>query len=533
MKKLKLLLFVVSITFGLLASGQVPQMIDYQGMARDGSGTPIANSVISLRLSIWQGPLPGSMVYSEKHTPMTNAYGLFHLMIGDGTVLSGNFAAINWAIGDYWVQTEIDPSGGNAFVDMGMSKLATVPFAFYAAASPGGGGLWQSNPPNIYFNTGWVAIGHDNPACILHVIEQGGAGDIILESASMSYFNADAPDNSGLCMMEAGAEMAYLYWNPYSQAVFMWENNDQTQSWKGNKSGFGTLDPLVKVHVMEQGAAGVLGSDIGQVYNSSQSLAPAVYGWSENNTADISFGLMGHAYSTSSTHCEGVFGEASGGMNNNYGGYFVGYGESGSAYSIAVYGDDDGNATDNYAGWFGGDVHISGTLSKSGGSFKIDHPQDPANKYLIHSFVESPDMMNIYNGNVTTDPKGLAVVELPEYFEYVNIDFRYQLTVIGEFAQAIIKEEITGNKFTIQTDKPGVKVSWQVTGIRNDAWAQANRIENEVVKSSHEKGLYLHPELYGKSEDFGLKIGAPHADMRSVRGVKAAEKDPRTGPGVK
>src|SRR5207302_10281558 len=116
-------------------------------------------------------------------------------------------------------------------------------------------------------------------------------------------------------------------------------------------------------------------------------------------------------------------------------------------------------------------VSIPGTLTKAAGSFKIDDPLDPANKTLSHSFVESPDMMNIYNGNVVTDERGEAVVALPSYFEALNRDFRYQLTVIGQFAQAIIMSEIKENRFQIKTDKPNVKVSWQVTGVRHDAFA--------------------------------------------------------------
>lgn len=77
-------------------------------------------------------------------------------------------------------------------------------------------------------------------------------------------------------------------------------------------------------------------------------------------------------------------------------------------------------------------------------------------------------MLNIYNGNITTDANGDATVVLPAYFEALNRDFRYQLTVIGQFAQAIVQDEIQANHFTIKTDKPGVKVSWQVTGIRQD-----------------------------------------------------------------
>ncbi|MDX1479601.1 MAG: hypothetical protein R3301_17940, partial [Saprospiraceae bacterium] len=131
-----------------------------------------------------------------------------------------------------------------------------------------------------------------------------------------------------------------------------------------------------------------------------------------------------------------------------------------------------------------GDMHVDGQLSKSAGTFRIDHPLDPDNQYLQHSFVESPDMMNVYNGNIVTDSQGLATIQLPDYFEALNIDYKYQLTVIGQFAQAIIREKIRDNRFVIQTDKPGVEVSWQVTGVRNDAYAQSHRIQVEVDKGT-------------------------------------------------
>ena len=67
-----------------------------------------------------------------------------------------------------------------------------------------------------------------------------------------------------------------------------------------------------------------------------------------------------------------------------------------------------------------GNVRITGNVSKGSGSFKIDHPLDPENKYLSHSFVESPDMMNIYNGTVTTNAKAEAAVSLPDWFEALN-----------------------------------------------------------------------------------------------------------------
>jgi len=148
-----------------------------------------------------------------------------------------------------------------------------------------------------------------------------------------------------------------------------------------------------------------------------------------------------------------------------------------------------------------GDVDISGNLTKGSGSFKIDHPLDPANKFLLHSFVESPDMMNIYNGNVILNVNGEAVVELPNWFEALNKDFRYQLTSIGGFAPVYIAEEIANNHFKIAGGTPGLKVSWQVTGIRHDPFAEKHRIPVEKEKRGNERGRYLHPELYGRTSE--------------------------------
>jgi hypothetical protein len=144
-----------------------------------------------------------------------------------------------------------------------------------------------------------------------------------------------------------------------------------------------------------------------------------------------------------------------------------------------------------------GNVNVVNTLSKGGGAFRIDHPLDPGNKILQHSFVESPDMMNVYNGIVVLDTKGEAIVEMPSYFEALNSDFRYQLTCLGEFAPVFVKSKISGNKFSISGGKPGMEVSWQVTGIRHDKWADANRIQVEINKDSRESGKYIHPEAFG------------------------------------
>ena len=172
------------------------------------------------------------------------------------------------------------------------------------------------------------------------------------------------------------------------------------------------------------------------------------------------------------------------------------------------------------AGHFLGDVSVSGNITKGGGSFKIDHPLDPANKMLSHSFVESPDMLNIYNGNVTTDANGEAIVTLPDYFAALNKDFRYQLTVIGQLAQAVVASEVSNNQFQIKTDKPNVKVSWQVTGIRHDAWANKNRIPVVETKPDRERGFYIHPELYDQPDERNVEWARRPELMNRVRTVK-------------
>jgi hypothetical protein len=176
-----------------------------------------------------------------------------------------------------------------------------------------------------------------------------------------------------------------------------------------------------------------------------------------------------------------------------------------------------------------GNVVVNGNLSKGGGSFKIDHPLDPANKYLYHSFVESPDMMNIYNGNITTDANGKAIVKLPDYFEALNMEFRYQLTVMGSFAQAIISKKVNGNQFEIATNNPNVEVSWQVTGVRHDAYANQNRIPNAVDKAPEDKGKYLHPKAFNlpmsKAINYDDKLASQSSltDVAPTKQTKAIE----------
>ncbi len=163
-----------------------------------------------------------------------------------------------------------------------------------------------------------------------------------------------------------------------------------------------------------------------------------------------------------------------------------------------------------------GEVYVNGTFSAANKEFKIDHPLDPANKFLVHSSVESSEMMNIYTGNVVTDELGLATVKLPDWFEAENTDFRYQLTVIGRQAQAWIAEEVGNGQFKIATNATNVKISWQITAVRQDAYAKAHPLIVEQQKAAGDRGRYAHPELYGQSVD--MQIGG-HAHDQSASAV--------------
>jgi hypothetical protein len=211
--------------------------------------------------------------------------------------------------------------------------------------------------------------------------------------------------------------------------------------------------------------------------------------------------LVKEGVKATSEQFHGVWGESH--ANSGYG--VVGFNSPGNHAGLI--------GTLGFAGDFVGDVRVKGNLTKFSGAFTIDHPLDPEHKTLSHSFVESPDMKNVYDGIVVTDADGFAAVELPDWFEALNGDFRYQLTVIGRFAQAIVDTEIANNRFTIRTDRPNVKVSWQVTGIRHDAWANAHRIVVEEEKPPEEQGYYLAPEVYGKSRDRDV-FWAKHPEIR-------------------
>lgn len=144
-----LLLFCVTISFA-----QAPKGINYQGVARDSEGNPLASKSIGVRISILKTSATGEVEYSETHKPTTNQFGLFTLIIGQGTKGTGDFGFISWAVGTKWLQVEVDPNGGSAYTLTGTQQLMSVPYALYAEYT-GSSGL--SAGQGIAINSGVVS----------------------------------------------------------------------------------------------------------------------------------------------------------------------------------------------------------------------------------------------------------------------------------------------------------------------------------------------------------------------------------------
>ncbi|MCB0738274.1 MAG: hypothetical protein KDC92_12225, partial [Bacteroidetes bacterium] len=656
----KIFTLILALCLFIPAMAQSPNGFSYQAMARDNTGKELKNTKVSLRISLIQSSPTGTILYQETHSVTSNEFGLLNLTIGAGSVVTGQFSAIDWSDGTKYVKVELDASGGTSYQLMGTTQLLSVPFALHANSTDQEYSLEDlqnvsttgaNDKDVLQFNgTSWQpgtvsssSIG--KLADLSDVSTTSAKSDDILKYNGSTWAPATLPTSSVSDLDDLGDVSAsspksdeFLKYNgtswvpsalptkaigDLSDVKLSNTSSKDLLQWNGNtwvNDGYSLAD-LTDTRIsttpkqndvlqwngsnwapaaISGGSGGLGGSgtqyyvpkfrtstslQISKIYDNDTSVAigtttplntrefvvetnkPVAGFMKTNYTNAINPQILRVEYDgTTRFNPTAVQGVAQPVGGFGWGGRFFG----GSAGVIAVVAPDtnttsfitgsyslvDGNNligerigsfartnTGNrqwgvygltntadtsgqlkigvmgispnaydpskiyYAGYFIGDVGISGTISKSSGTFKIDHPLDPENKFLYHSFVESPDMLNIYSGTTTTDANGNAVVELPDYFEALNKDFTYQLTVIGSFARAIVAEEVSDNQFAIKTDEPNVKVSWMVTGVRDDAYAQKNRVKPEVAKNEMERGKYLHPEVFGKSQDLKINYG--------------------------
>jgi hypothetical protein len=489
------------------ASGIVPPVVKFGGVLTDVNNKPLT-SAVGVTFSLYKDQEGGAPLWIETQNVTLDKVG--HYTVSLGSTTSQGLPASPFAAGEArWLGVQVQGQAEQA-----RTLLMSVPYALKAldAETIGGKPLsaLQLAAPN-----GGSSFANSNNAPAANTITcstssacKSGHIPVFASNGGAAKVKDSIIQESGSTLSVAGSasltgSISASTTSSSSAAVVGYDNTSGGSAAVSGTSTNGT-------GVVATGVTGLLGTGAGEdgvgvsasgnlgVY--ANGIAAGVYGVSTTST-----GVIG-----TSTNYIGVYG--SGGSTGVTGVSSSGPGvvaQSDTAWAVDAYGTSTATgvlagSASGWAAWFNGNVDVDGNLSKAGGSFKIDHPLDPANKYLYHSFVESPDMMNIYNGNVITDAQGDAVVPLPDWFETLNRDFRYQLTVIGQFAQAIVASEIADRRFNIKTDKPNVKVSWQVTGIRQDAWANAHRIPVEQQKPQLERGFYLHPDLYGAPEEKGV-----------------------------
>jgi len=547
----------IALAFLITSLSFAQQGINYKALIKDGGGNIVASQSITIQFQILQG---GGMtnVYQETHTPTTDANGIVIINIGEGTT-SDVFADIDWGADDHYLNVQINT--GSGLTDMATTQFMAVPYALNAtnvedAAFKSSNGLIKNINLSDDFLVGSTQlnddgnINHDSRLFFdktLGAFRVGRVEDLQWDNSNLgsnsfaSGFNNTASGTSSFAIgssttasgdyamaMGRGSEASGLYSTAMGFNTTASGNVSIAMGWGTTASGlystamglFSTASGNASTAIGKNTTAPSFAETVVGQYNTPYTLD--TNGATQWKSADRLFvignGTASNARSNAFTILKnGNVGIGTSTPNEKLHSIATGesekaiYGEATGLYgkgihvkvtsthssANAILAESGGGSS--YAGYFVGKVHVAGVLSKSSGSFKIDHPLDPENKYLSHSFVESPDMMNIYNGNIVTDKSGNAIVILPDYFEALNMEFRYQLTVIGEFAQAIISKKIEGNTFKIKTDKPNIEVSWQVTGVRNDAFARKNRIKVEEEKEVENIGTYLNPEAFSKN----------------------------------
>jgi hypothetical protein len=477
----------------------------------------------------------------------TNAhgYGVWGSQAGAGIGVYGSTAAGTGVLGSH-----TSTSGAGPGVE-GLSSASTAPAVYGVNSSTGASGYGVRGQQNGYGvgvyglaagtsatpTTGQGVLGRLGTTSGLGAAPAGVWGDARYAQGvrGSSYSNSGVlgVSSQGVGIYGASSSNEGVYGNSGGAFPGVYGISGQADGVEGHAQTFGKAGVYGQNGV--QGGYGVFGQDDGTqgvgvngkaygsngigvegLTNTYEGVAGIVEGVSGGT------GVYGEGDNSSGYGVHGTSGSGMGvrGDSDNY------QGVSGSSvHNAGVYGE---TTNDGFAAYFNGsdeqhgtlnvygNANITGTLTAQTKNFRIDDPLDPAHRYLVHASVESSQLMNVYSGNVRTDGGGYATVRLPRWFEALNGDFRYQLTPIGRFAQAIVSRRIAGNRFTIRTDKPKIEVSWQVTAVRHDPYARAHPLVAERSKPASEQGTYLSPRLYGKPAKLGLAYRAA-APMRRHR----------------
>lgn len=459
--------------------------VPYPGRLYDEEGQLVADGVYDFTFALYEAETSGEMLWSEVQEGVAVERGAFAVLLGDAEPIP----AALLAGGERWLAVGVRGPGEAGFTALNPRQRlgAAAPVAPASPAAPANGMAC----PHDHWGENWSGSGiglsmHSYDSIAVSAI--GLSGGILPVLPSGIYGIYAYGENSGVYGVGSVGVQGYS-----SDGFGVYGTSTDSRGVYGSSTNNWGVYGV-------GGNAGVVGesSDSYGVFGLSTN-GPGVYGSSTNG-----YGVQGYSnehgvYGETNGNYgwrSGVFGRATNDDANGVTGWHNGSGVGVYGYSESEFG---------YAGYFNGRVRVIGNLIKSGGGFQIDHPLDPENQYLNHSFVESPDMKNVYDGLVVLDANGEAWVELPAWFEALNEDFRYQLTPIGAPGPNLfIAQEIQSSRFQIAGGTPGMKVSWQVTGIRHDPYAEAHPLPVEEDKPSEEQGTYLHPVEHGMPETSGL-----------------------------
>lgn len=345
-------------------------------------------------------------------------------------------------------------------------------------------------------STGRVGINTISPSNPLSVQDIGGiiVGDDVTGSTNLSMFLSAAANGYAVieAVESAGSLWGNLLFNPSGGRVAFGTTSPSANKVTIDDGGFNTAlridTDVVGGLGIDANSTATTGNGVAGDFSTASNAGTGVYALA-SNTAGATYGVRGITSSTGAG-AAGVRGEAATGSNTNYGVY----GQAAGATAFGVYAN--------------GRLGASGTKS-----FMIDHPLDPENKVLLHYSAESPEVLNIYSGNVQADGAGEAWITLPDYFEAINSDPRYILTSVGGPAPMLhVAVKVQNNMFKIAGALPNAEVSWEVKAKRTDRFVTQRGAPVERMKTGVEQGKYIEPALYGKPESMGVFYAEPRPE---------------------
>ncbi len=565
------------------ATAAVPGLISYQGQLTTAAGTPVPDGAYSLRFQIYDAPSGGNVLWNSNLQSVQVSNGLYTYVLGqDLPFPNGLFAGGNRWLG-ITVGADPEMTPRRQFLTTGFALVSqhadsidwggikNVPAGFadgiddagsgdITAVNTSGGlaGGTASGDANIAIANGGVTSSHISDHTIVdadlsdsaNISPSKIAGGVPTLTGTQTFSGANSfnnavivgdstarLDNTTIAIGRITAAPNALlsarrnYNNPlFNYGVYSWLQNVST-------------GPLIALYGLSRASSPgeQNGGTVHGVYARAESDGSLRYGvqaiarpLTPGRKTGTAYGVFGSAiwgsdiigtYGSADTAEFAGFGVRGDATANGLGYGIYGRAYNNDSYGYGVYGEASGNGLANWAGYFNGDVNVTGAVVMPAKFTEIDHPLDPENQTLRLAGVDSPEQKVIYDGVVTTDANGEAVVAMPTYFDALNAEFRYQLTVIGEFAQAIVLRKLDHGRFTIKTDKPNLEVSWQVTGVRKDAFAIAHPTQVEIPKRPEERGTYLQPDAFGQPRERGVDQ-LRHGQLRQPQAEPAAMPEP-------